>query len=899
MKIRKTKWGLLLFVLVFVICNSTSAFAAGTGSFTVGGFWQPPTKPVDYNTNANWANIAAANLDVMVAQRVGGSNTMNKTENETGIQYSFANNVKLQVIDSGIYSRPIYTEADRTAFNSVLMPYVNDPRVQGLALKDEPAPWEMEGIANSYKQIKSVDPSMDVYVNFCNSGPTPGKLVLSNSGARETGSFVTSTNPVGQTFKVPAGVTYIDSIDMYIDSGTWASDEVLTLKVWNSTAKTTLLGQASKTGTGATDEASKYPAFPVHAAVTPGTTYYMELTHNGGGNNNVGWIVRSTTSTYADGTAYENGVAKTYDFCFRVYTSRTNDGTRYENQLDDWITMSGADRLLQDGYPFFGSSDNAEYFPMAEAMRSRGLANDVIYGGFLQSVQILNNGVETYRNPNMNMMRWNAYTLLTYGNKMTYWFTYWRPDNGGGVENFYNSPVDFDGTLLTKYSQIQTLNGEMRKLGNTLKNLTSRRVYHEGSSIPPATTYVPADFFVKSDNILNPVMEGYFTDASGRSYVMITNRDYNMTRDIHFYVNPKPASMTEISKTTGAEVAVTNTSYNPSNGVLYITLQPGEGRLFAMPVGYTPYENLAALAKVTASSSWESTNNGWGINKVNDDIKAPVAKNSDTYRHTSNGWTSQSSLGANHTESITFDLGSDKTVGEVDLYPRSDAGYVGGGFPVNFTIKTSTDNTNWTTVVTKTSYPQPGNVGQFFTFPAQTARYVKIEGTSLRVITGEYRMQLAEVEIYSDANYAKAATISGASSSLETSDFGMAKVHDGTRNSVAGSVGWTSNNTPTVNHTEYITFDMGSGKSISRVDLFPRNQTNYVGNGFPVDFTIQVSNDNVNWTTVISRTGYAQPDQNVQSFSFTAQTARYVKIQGTNLRNNGEYRMQFAEVGIY
>ncbi|MFD0696607.1 discoidin domain-containing protein [Paenibacillus sp. GCM10027628] len=754
MKKKMLRMSLFMFVFALTVSNSLTAAAAGTGSFEIGGYWQPPVfVGADYNTNANWANIAAANIDTVVGVRIPSGKTLDKAANETGIASSFANNVKLQVTDSGIFNFQANTAGDYARLNSLVAPYVNDSRVTGITLVDEPPQWEFEGIANSYKYIKSLKPSLETYVNFYDVGySTPGKLVLSNSASRGDGSYVSSTNPIGQTFKVPANVSYIDGIDMYIDSAQWSSSEILTLKVWNNTSKTTLLGQASLTGTGKSGEGYNYPYFPVHAAVTPGATYYMELTHNGGGDNSVGWVVRSTSDVYPDGTGYEAGAAKAYDFYFRLYTSRSNNGTNFENQWDDWISMSGADYIFHDIYPFGATSDNDNYFAQSEVVRSRGLANDVAYGAFLQSIEVRSGsatGPVTLRDPSMDMMRWNVYTYLTYGYKKLNWFTYWRPDDGGGSEFFSKAPVDFDGTKLAKYAQIQTLSAEMKNLGGTLKNLTSRRVYHTGSSIPSGTTALPSTFFVKPADLTQPMIIGYFTDASGRSYVMLTNRDYNSSRTLDFNFSSKPSAITEISKTTGAEGALAQGTYNATTGVLSMTLLPGEGRLFALPSGFQPYTNLAANAKVTATSSYEGTRDGWALNRINDDLRNSA--------NNSNGWTSDSNKSVNHIESVTFDLGTNKTVSEVDLYPRNDAGNVGAGFPLNFTIQVATNAAGpWTTVASKTGYTLSSNYVQPFTFTAQTARYVKVEGTSLRQITTEngqpYRMQFAEVEIYGSNN---------------------------------------------------------------------------------------------------------------------------------------------------
>lgn len=139
------------------------------------------------------------------------------------------------------------------------------------------------------------------------------------------------------------------------------------------------------------------------------------------------------------------------------------------------------------------------------------------------------------------------------------------------------------------------------------------------------------------------------------------------------------------------------------------------------------------------------------------------------------------------------------------------------------------------------------------------------------------------------------------SSSIEGYNWHINRVNDGQRSSLDSSMGWSSHSNLNSNHTEWITVDTGAVKTISKVNLFTR--TDDVGAGFPIDFTIKVSSNNVNWTTVTTKTGYPKPGKGAQSFGFTPQSARYVKVTGTNLRqlpnDNNYYRMQFAEIEIY
>ncbi|HEY5003294.1 MAG TPA: discoidin domain-containing protein, partial [Ktedonobacteraceae bacterium] len=101
---------------------------------------------------------------------------------------------------------------------------------------------------------------------------------------------------------------------------------------------------------------------------------------------------------------------------------------------------------------------------------------------------------------------------------------------------------------------------------------------------------------------------------------------------------------------------------------------------------------------------------------------------------------------------ITFDFGSALSVGRVDLFPRSDPGNVGQGFPIDFTIQLSFDDINWRTVVNQSNYPLPGSTeNQVFFFPVQSTRYLMIQATTLRQIPSEfnrYRMQFSEICIY-------------------------------------------------------------------------------------------------------------------------------------------------------
>lgn len=139
-----------------------------------------------------------------------------------------------------------------------------------------------------------------------------------------------------------------------------------------------------------------------------------------------------------------------------------------------------------------------------------------------------------------------------------------------------------------------------------------------------------------------------------------------------------------------------------------------------------------------------------------------------------------------------------------------------------------------------------------------------------------------------------------ASSDLGRSGWSKQAAVDGSRGSVAGSLGWTSYNDIKNNHTEWIQIDMGKSYRIDTVDLYPRADGSNIGLGYPKNFTIQVSEDGAVWTTVVTGHQETRP-AGMLEYCFAPVQARFVKIEGTDLSQDpfGNYHMQFAEIEIY
>ncbi|MBQ7660550.1 MAG: family 78 glycoside hydrolase catalytic domain [Clostridia bacterium] len=155
--------------------------------------------------------------------------------------------------------------------------------------------------------------------------------------------------------------------------------------------------------------------------------------------------------------------------------------------------------------------------------------------------------------------------------------------------------------------------------------------------------------------------------------------------------------------------------------------------------------NLALGKTVIASSSVESA--AWGAAKLTDgDLN--------NFRGASEvcGWTSNENTQFNHTEYVTVDLGATYKIDRVEVMPAGAAkGNKCVAFPRDFKILVSTDGETWTAVYGAENYPVPTTEMLVFDFAAADARYVRFEGTSIRIKTTDgnrYRMQLAELEVY-------------------------------------------------------------------------------------------------------------------------------------------------------
>jgi hypothetical protein len=304
----------------------------------------------------------------------------------------------------------------------------------------------------------------------------------------------------------------------------------------------------------------------------------------------------------------------------------------------------------------------------------------------------------------------------------------------------------------------------------------------------------------------------------------------------------------------------------------------------------SPNVNVARHKPVTTSSSHEG--DGWSTSGLVDGS-------------TASGWSSEGKLTENHQESVTVNLqlGTGRNLSRLDLYPRADGTSVGYGFPIDLTVSVSNDGETWTDMFSKTGIPQPTSGAPLeFSLTSKAGGYIRVTGTNLRPDNrGEYRMQFAEMEVYSPLLSTGGAVTTSSSQEAPSDGWSAAYATDGVRSSNgSGENGWTSAG-GAAGRDEWIQTDLGQSFSVSRVDLYPRGDVPDGHIGFPNSFKIEGSTDGQSWSTLATGAGsFVTQGNAARTFSFATATARYVRVTGSGFQPDqfGGYYMQLGEFEV-
>jgi hypothetical protein len=195
----------------------------------------------------------------------------------------------------------------------------------------------------------------------------------------------------------------------------------------------------------------------------------------------------------------------------------------YPAYLEQFIATCKPPILSYDHYALTqGGGFNEAYFTNLEQMRAVAVKHDLPFWNIIQAIGCLN-----FREVSAADLRFQVYTSLAYGARGIAYFCYITPSVG----NFRAGPIDQFGNQTQTWQWMQQVNLQVGKLGPTLLQLKSDRIYHFGRSVPAGCHGPDEQSLVKAIN--GPILVGDFTHADGSRYVMCVNKDFNNNTACH------------------------------------------------------------------------------------------------------------------------------------------------------------------------------------------------------------------------------------------------------------------------------------------------------------------------------------------------------------------------------
>ncbi|MCQ6557679.1 beta-galactosidase [Paenibacillus mendelii] len=261
---------------------------------------------------------------------------------------------------------------------------------------------------------------------------------------------------------------------------------------------------------------------------------------------------------------------------FPTYASEQQLGGTYADYLEQFMSCYKPEVLSYDHYPFLVAKHDdspdisPQYFYNLHLIREQALLHDVPFWLFIQTLSFNN----TNRDPVEEEIRWQVYTSLAYGAKGIQYFTYWTPENG--VETFGDAMIDRDGNKTRHYGEVQAVNRELHAIGPILLGLRSTGIRFHGfepESIPVLTGTVAPIQALSGD----PVIIGGFEDTQGKEKLIVVNQSFRQPAEISLTFRAEAGRYAAIW-TKGSRTSVNI----DSNGILALSLQPGEGKLLEL-----------------------------------------------------------------------------------------------------------------------------------------------------------------------------------------------------------------------------------------------------------------------------------------------------------------------------
>jgi hypothetical protein len=168
-----------------------------------------------------------------------------------------------------------------------------------------------------------------------------------------------------------------------------------------------------------------------------------------------------------------------------------------------------------------------------------------------------------------------AYATMAHGGRGIQYFSYFTWPNG----NYRLGPIDQFGNKTPSWDMLRRVNNQIHVLAPTLKNLKSTGVYHY-PDIPAECRPLAESKLVQSVEMTQryvvPPVQGRFlvgelSDAQGRPYLMLVNKDLKNSFRYHIVLKNPSAKLIHISPYSGKEEPF---------GFEMDWVAPGSGHLF-------------------------------------------------------------------------------------------------------------------------------------------------------------------------------------------------------------------------------------------------------------------------------------------------------------------------------
>ena len=282
------------------------------------------------------------------------------------------------------------------------------------------------------------------------------------------------------------------------------------------------------------------------------------------------------------------------------YAGSTALGGTYSDYVNNFVDTIGAENmeyLYYDHYPFTGTETvRSSYFSDMETIRKVAFVNGRMKtGGFSQT-----GWWSGMRKPNVDELRWNLNTFITYGFKSISHFCWVSPkqvslENGG--EDMRDHVIDQYGNKTDIYDPMVQYNWQIRQLGSLLMGIDCAHAYHSGAEIAAGVEKLPKSFFIQpEDKTSNYIISLFNSKDNGERYIMIMNNSTSESRTGKFTVDASAGvtSLTKFSTTIDGDNlpdptnldatmgALKEENVSISNGYIEEEFLPGEVKIYKL-----------------------------------------------------------------------------------------------------------------------------------------------------------------------------------------------------------------------------------------------------------------------------------------------------------------------------